>query len=139
MVVPGNPKKLPPSMISEKPAFAASSARKDQEAANFSKLFEEAKIAAGNLNVIGRQASSETDIAVAVRKAEADAGLAIEAVANDQGVSFVPLHRERFDLIVRRVEFFEPPMQNLQALHAPMRLGTKLRRWAVTMSKTQGL
>lgn len=57
----------------------------------------------------------ETDVALAIREGECDAGLAIEAVARDHGLYFVPLQWERFDLVVRRVEFFDPPIQRLLA------------------------
>jgi putative molybdopterin biosynthesis protein len=50
-----------------------------------------------------------------VREGNADAGLAIAAAARGQGLDFVPLQRERFDLAVRRVEYFEPPLQRLPA------------------------
>jgi putative molybdopterin biosynthesis protein len=50
---------------------------------------------------------------VAVREDKADTGLAIEAVARQQGLDFVPLQWERFDLVVRRVEYFDPPLQRL--------------------------
>jgi len=43
------------------------------------------------------------------------ANLAIEAVARQQGLDFVALKWERFDLVVRRVEYFDPPLQRLFA------------------------
>jgi len=67
------------------------------------------------LNAIGRPTSSHTDIADAIRQGKADAGLAIESVAREQGLDFVPLHWERYDLVVRRIEYFEPPLQRLFA------------------------
>jgi len=36
-------------------------------------------------------------------------------VARQQGLDFVPLQWERFDLVVRRVEYFDPPLQRLFA------------------------
>ena len=50
------------------------------------------------LNVSGRAALTETDVALAVADGEADCGLAIGAVAHRFGLDFVPLHRERFDM-----------------------------------------
>ena len=81
----------------------------------FSKLVADAGIALDDLEVAGRPVSSETDIAVAVREGKVDAGLAIEAAAREQGLDFVALLWERFDLVVRRVEYFEPPLQRLLA------------------------
>jgi putative molybdopterin biosynthesis protein len=36
-------------------------------------------------------------------------------VARQCRVGFVPLHRERYDLVIRRWEYFEPPFQQLLA------------------------
>lgn len=58
---------------------------------------------------------SEDDLALAVREGEADAGLAVEAVARRHGLKFIPLHQEQFDLAMRRRSFFEPAIQRLMA------------------------
>jgi molybdate-binding protein len=58
---------------------------------------------------------SETELALAVRDGKADAGFGIAAVARQCRVDFVPLHRERYDLVMRRWEYFEPPLQRLLA------------------------
>ena len=81
----------------------------------FSKLVADAGFSAEELSTIDRPMSSHTDIADAIRHGKADAGLAIESVAREQGLDFVPLHWERYDLVVRRVEYFEPPLQRLFA------------------------
>ena len=81
----------------------------------FSKLVSDAGLKVEELRAAGEPVSSETDIAVAVREGKADVGLAIEAVAREQGLDFVPLQWERFDLLVRRIEYFEPPLQRLLA------------------------
>ena len=81
----------------------------------FSKLVADAGLAADELKTADRPVRSETDIAVMVREGKADAGLAIEAVAKEQGLDFVPLQWERFDLVVRRAEYFEAPLQRLFA------------------------
>ncbi len=80
-----------------------------------SKLIADAGLSIEGLTFTGDAVSSETDIAVAVREGKADVGLAIEAVAHEEGVDFIPLLWERFDLVVRRFEFFEPPLQSLLA------------------------
>ena len=46
-------------------------------------------------------------------KAEATFGL--QALAEQFGLPFVPLVQERFDLLVSRRAWFEPPMQKLLA------------------------
>jgi excisionase family DNA binding protein len=63
----------------------------------------------------GPVASTETDLAALILDGKADAGLAVEAVARRFRLGFVPLHRERLDLAVRRREFFEAPFQRLLA------------------------
>ena len=42
-------------------------------------------------------------------------GLGIEAAARAHGLDFVPLAVERLDLVCRRREAFEPPLQSLLA------------------------
>lgn len=79
----------------------------------FAKLIADAGFTVADLNVPIPPVSSEADIAVAVRQGKADVGLAIEAAAREQGLDFVPLQWERFDLVVRRMEYFEPPLQRL--------------------------
>jgi len=63
--------------------------------------------------VVEAPALTETDLAVAIFDGKADAGLAARAVANRFHLDFIPLHRERFDLALRRRDYFEPPLQNL--------------------------
>lgn len=62
----------------------------------------------------GQPVSSETDIAIA----RGQGGRRIEAVAREHGLDFVPLQGERLDLVIRRVELFEAPLQRLFTFHA---------------------
>jgi excisionase family DNA binding protein len=78
-----------------------------------SKLLGEAGVSPDALKTMERPLSSHTDVADAIRQGKADAGLAIEAVAREQGLEFLPLLWERYDLVVRRMEYFEPPLQQL--------------------------
>ena len=41
--------------------------------------------------------------------------IGVAASAGQLGIDFVPLFRERFDLAMRRRDFFEPPVQRLLA------------------------
>lgn len=79
------------------------------------RLLADTGLGRDDLSVSGTPVTSETDIALAVRHKRADAGLAIEAVAREQGLDFVPLAWERFDLVVRVPEYFDPPLQKLLA------------------------
>lgn len=56
------------------------------------------------------------DLAYAIRAGEVDAGIATRAAAKAQGLDFVPLAWERFDLAMRRRTYFEPGPQKLFAL-----------------------
>ncbi|HSK38401.1 MAG TPA: substrate-binding domain-containing protein, partial [Arenibaculum sp.] len=56
---------------------------------------------------------TEMEVGFAVIEGKADAGLAIRAVANRLRLGFLPLHRERFDLVMRRRDYFGPEMQAL--------------------------
>lgn len=56
-------------------------------------------------------ARSETDAAVAVHEGAADAAFGLKGLARQYGLGFVPLIKERFDLLVDRRAWFEPPLQ----------------------------
>jgi excisionase family DNA binding protein len=58
-------------------------------------------------------ARTETEAAAAVASGKADAAPGLEAVARQFGLPFAPTMRERFDLLVDRRAWFEPPMQAL--------------------------
>lgn len=60
-------------------------------------------------------ALSETDVAIAVADGQADCGMAIGAAARRFGLDFIPLHQERFDIVCRRRDFFEPALQQFFA------------------------
>jgi excisionase family DNA binding protein len=65
-------------------------------------------------------ARSETEVAQTVFAGKADAGLGIAAVARQFRLDFVPLHRERYDLVIGRRDYFESAFQKLLAfVHSP--------------------
>jgi excisionase family DNA binding protein len=65
--------------------------------------------------VLGYRDEVSTHWAVGLRvlRGEADAGVASRAVATVLSLGFVPLTRERFDLVVPKDTFFQPPIQTL--------------------------
>ncbi len=81
----------------------------------FEHLLGEAGLKPGDLTMLDHRALSETDLGLAVLEGKADAGLAVAAVARQLRLDFVPLHRERYDLLVRRRDYFEDPVQKLLA------------------------
>lgn len=80
------------------------------------RLLREAGIERSRLTVLDDRAVSETDVAREVHAGHADAGVGIEAAAREAGLGFVPLAEERFDLVLARRSYFEPPFQALIAL-----------------------
>jgi excisionase family DNA binding protein len=114
IVAQGNPAKIKSvADLRKKGARIALRQEGSGSALLFSKLIADAGLAPDDLTPAERPVRSETDIAIMVREGKADAGLAIEAVAREQGLDFVPVQWERFDLVVRRVEYFEAPLQRL--------------------------
>ena len=81
----------------------------------FRYLLSRAGMRLDELDVLESPALTETDLAAAVLDGKADCGLAIEAVARQFRLDFLPLHQERFDLAMRRIDYFRPPIQLLLA------------------------
>jgi excisionase family DNA binding protein len=71
------------------------------------------KINSRTLNGYDRSVSSHIEAGLRVLGGAADAGLATMTAARMLGLDFVPLARERFDLVIRRERFFAPKMQVL--------------------------
>ena len=89
-------------------------------------LVAEAGIDVETIEMLDPPARTEADVAQHVLEGRADAGLAVETVARMHRLDFIPLFRERYDLLVWRREFFEAPMQRLLAFCA----GAAFRRRA---------
>ena len=64
----------------------------------------------------GFKVQSHLDAALAIHAGKADAGFGIEAAAHLAGCEFLPLRQERFDLIIRKENFFLPQIQDFIAL-----------------------
>jgi putative molybdopterin biosynthesis protein len=76
-------------------------------------LLEREAMEAKDLRRVEAVERSETDLAMAVANGHADIGLGIEASARQFQLGFRPLIVERFDLLVWRKAFFDPPLQKL--------------------------
>ena len=63
----------------------------------------------------GRRKLTGQEVGLAVLEGKADAGIGLRAVARQLRLDFVPLASERFDLVLRRHDYFEPPFQRLLA------------------------
>lgn len=76
-------------------------------------LLTEAGLRLDALRFLPTPSASEDEVAAAVAEGRADAGFGIRAEASLRGLVFVPLVRERFDLVARPRDWFEPPLQAL--------------------------
>ncbi|MDA7947580.1 MAG: helix-turn-helix transcriptional regulator [Hyphomicrobiaceae bacterium] len=66
-------------------------------------------------------ARTETDAALAVLDGQADAAFGLLSVAKQYRLDFIPVIRERFDLLVWRSEWFEDPFQKfLELCRSPL-------------------
>lgn len=77
------------------------------------RLLAQAGLKLTDLNLCEAPARTEADVAAAVAEGKADAGLAIQAVARQYRLGFVPLVEERYDLVIWRRDVFEPSVQRL--------------------------
>jgi len=76
-------------------------------------LLSEAGIRLDSLRVLPEPALAEDEVAAAVAEGRAEAGFGIRAEAAARGLHFLPLVRERFDLVARARDWFSPPLQRL--------------------------
>ncbi|WP_448206379.1 substrate-binding domain-containing protein [Azospirillum sp. sgz302134] len=116
VVAAGNP--LGIHLVADLAATRARVVRRQPEAGAqvlFDQLVARAGLRWDDLVTLDRPVRVETDVGLAVLNGQADAGLAIRAVAHQLRLDFVPLHWERYDLVMRRRDYFEPPLQRLLA------------------------
>ncbi len=69
-----------------------------------------------DLSISGLAFANGQDLAFAIRAGKVDCGVATRAVANANGLGFVPLAWEQFDLALRRRTYFEAGPQKLFSL-----------------------
>jgi excisionase family DNA binding protein len=82
------------------------------------RLLAREHLSRADLHFVDRAERSETDLAQAIAAGRADVGLGIAAAARQFNLEFAPLIEERFDLLVWRKAYFDPPMQKLLAFCA---------------------
>jgi len=78
----------------------------------FESLLREADVTVASNSLVVR---TETDAATAVSDGSVDAAFGLEAICAQYRLSFIPVVRERFDLLVDRRAWFEPPFQKFLA------------------------
>jgi putative molybdopterin biosynthesis protein len=81
-------------------------------------LLSRERMTRADLHFVDGVERSETDLALAIAKGRADIGLGIAAAARQYDLDFVPLIEERFDLLVWRKSYFDPPFQKFVAFCA---------------------
>lgn len=57
--------------------------------------------------------TTHMEVGLRVLRKQADAGIATSAIARLLGLEFIPLTRERFDLVIPKVSFFSPGIETL--------------------------
>ena len=95
------------------------------------------EINAADISGYQQEVSRHIDAGFAVLNSEADAAPAIKPVAELLGLDFMPLRWERFDLLINRERFFEPPIQKfVNLLHDPLFRGEaeKFKGYDMTLS-----
>ena len=117
IVAPGNPKTLASlaDLFDKRPRIVL---RPEGSGSRilFDALVEESGRDAARLDILPTEAQTEADLAAAIAEGEAECGLGVAAAARRSGLAFVALGiRESFDLVMRRRDYFEPPVQKLLA------------------------
>jgi putative molybdopterin biosynthesis protein len=81
----------------------------------FLHLLAEHGLTTSDLVDAGDVVRTETEAAAIVAAGRADAAPGLKTVADQFGLGYLPLVTERFDLLVDRMSWFEPPFQRLLA------------------------
>lgn len=118
LVAPGNPKSLRSlaDLFETRPRIVL---RPEGAGSRilFDSLVEQSGRDAAALDILPTEAQTEADLAATIAEGEADCGLGVAAAAKRSGLAFVALGiRESFDLVMRRRDYFEPPVQKLLRL-----------------------
>ena len=103
---------------------------RQREAGSFwllQRLLEAEGLSLDALGLVAPPARTEADVAIAVADGKAEVGLGLAAMARQFRLAFVPLVRERYDLLVWRRAYFEPPLQRLWAFCRTAAFAAKAR------------
>jgi len=79
-------------------------------------LLEKAGIDKEQISIANKPARTEMDVGLTISNGKADVGIAVASVARQLHLGFIPLVKERFDLVMRRYDYFEPPIQKFLAV-----------------------
>lgn len=81
----------------------------------FDHLVAEAGLGPKDLAYVDQIAMTGQEVGLAILEGKAEAGIGLKAVAKQLRLEFVPLATERFDIVLRRRDYFEAPFQKLMA------------------------
>lgn len=76
-------------------------------------LLRQAGLDAGQIAQSAEIAQTDQEAGLAILEGRCDAGIGAKAVAQQLRLEFLPLATERFDLVLRRRDYFEPAFQRL--------------------------
>jgi excisionase family DNA binding protein len=110
IVAAGNPKKI--SSFGDLPGLRFMP--RQPEAGSqllFDALIARERVDARRIEIVAPDARSESDVAVAVADGKADAGFGLGCIARQFRLGFVPLQRERYDIVVFRRAYFDTAFQ----------------------------
>jgi excisionase family DNA binding protein len=91
------------------------------------KLLEAEGLSLDALAMVAPPARTHADVAIAIADGKAEVGLGLAAMARQFRLDFVPLVRERYDLLVWRRAYFEAPLQRLFAFCRTTAFAAKAR------------
>jgi excisionase family DNA binding protein len=126
MVAPGNPLKIQSFQDVQDKRFAV----RQKEAGShvlLKYLLGQSGLMMADIRVMEPPLRNETEVALAVANGEVDAGLGIAAAAHQLHLAFIPLAKERYDLLVWRRQYFESPFQKLLAFTATQAFSKRLQ------------
>lgn len=128
IVAPGNPKGI--AGLSSLKEFRV--VPRQAEAGSqvlFEILLRKEGLSPQGLNLADPPARSELDVAAAVASGAADAGFGLAGLARQFRLDFVPVIRERYDILVFRRTYFLPPFQAFLRFCRGERLAAKAREF----------
>ncbi|MGR8940823.1 MAG: substrate-binding domain-containing protein [Gammaproteobacteria bacterium] len=76
-------------------------------------LLDRSGLESDEFDFADKPARTELEVGLTITSGKADAGIAVASVAKQLHLDFIPLAKERFDLVTRRFDYFEPPVQKL--------------------------
>jgi putative molybdopterin biosynthesis protein len=117
ILAPGNPKKIAGTVDLGKPGLTMVNRKLGTGTRLlFDRELNSAGISGSQLEGYDREVARHMDVGLAVLGGKADLGPGIQPIAELLGLDFLPLRRERYDLLVLKERFFDPMVQDFLSL-----------------------